>query len=88
MKTFTVHAHNRAHYATFNVTAEDNETAAERVTELLDSEDLSREEYEMQDFSGDAYDVWPQEDFLYGVSLVEESEHSDDLKMIDSGGNG
>ena len=88
MKTYTVHASNRAHYVTFNVTAENNEAAAERVTQLLESEGLAQEEYDMQDFSGDAYEAWPREDFDYGVSLVEESEHSDDLKMVDSGGNG
>ena len=88
MKTYTVHASNRAHYVIFNVTAENNEAAAERVEQILMSENLAEEEYKMQDFSRDAHKPWPRYDFDYGVTLVRESEHSDDLKMIDSGGNG
>ena len=90
MKTYTVHAYNRAHYATFNVSAEDKSAAVDRVTHLLESEGAAEEEYEMQDFSGDSYEVWPLEDFEYKAHVedVVESDHSDDLQMIDSGGNG
>jgi len=88
MNTYTVHASNRPHYITFNVTAKDKDKAGERVIDFLESEGQGQEEYDMQDFSGDAYEVWPREDFDYEISLVEESQHADDLRMIDGGGNG
>ena len=91
MKAFTVYMSNRAHYATFNVTAENEPAAVSKVQSHLKSENAAQEEYEMQ-FSGQGKpsveDVWPLEDFVYHPDWAEESDHSDDLKMIDSGGNG
>ena len=87
MKTFKVYTSNRAHYATFRVTASDKDKAGERVLALIKKEGWQDQEYfEQPDYS--EFDFWPHEDFIYTIDRIEEAQHSDDLRMIDSGGNG
>ena len=87
MKAFRVYTSNRAHYATFKVTARDKDKAGERVMALIEEEAWADDEYYDQPDDSE-FDFWPHEDFIYTIDRIEEAQHSTDLMLIDSGGNG